>query len=132
VRSGEGVRDGEGPRGVARGASANSEHTVRQASKKNSMACTASELYRLSDRRMSAKLVPTFADSGCHVVSVTDSYGRILRLSRPGGRILQYNIYIPFDSKHRHLEYPLSSKRHYTLHCDSPVTKKEFIESLVT
>jgi hypothetical protein len=27
---------------------------------------------------MSAKLVPTFADRGCHVVSVTDPYGRIL------------------------------------------------------
>jgi hypothetical protein len=32
----------------------------------------ASELYRLSDRHLSAKLVPTFADRGCHVVSVTD------------------------------------------------------------
>jgi hypothetical protein len=31
-----------------------------------------------SDRRLSAKLVPTFADRGCHVVSVTDPYGRIL------------------------------------------------------
>jgi hypothetical protein len=27
------------------------------------------------DRRMSAKLVPTFADRGCHVVSATDPYG---------------------------------------------------------
>jgi hypothetical protein len=34
--------------------------------------------YRPSDRRLSAKLVPTFADRGCHVVSVTDPYGRIL------------------------------------------------------
>jgi hypothetical protein len=32
----------------------------------------ASELYRPSDRRLSAKLVPTFADRGCHVVSTTD------------------------------------------------------------
>jgi CBS-domain-containing membrane protein len=39
---------------------------------------SASELYRPSDRRLSAKLVSTFADTGCHVVSVTDSYGRIL------------------------------------------------------
>jgi hypothetical protein len=31
-----------------------------------------------SDRRMSAKLVPTFVDKECHVVSVTDPYGRIL------------------------------------------------------
>jgi hypothetical protein len=36
------------------------------------------DLYRSSDRRMSAKLVPTFADRGCHVASVTDPYGRIL------------------------------------------------------
>jgi hypothetical protein len=39
---------------------------------------SASELYRPSDRRLSAKLVPTFADRECHVVSVTDPYGRIL------------------------------------------------------
>jgi hypothetical protein len=38
----------------------------------------ASELYRREDRRLSAKLVPAFADKGCHVVSVTDPYGRIL------------------------------------------------------
>jgi hypothetical protein len=31
-----------------------------------------------SDRRLSAKLVPTFANRECHVVSVTDPYGRIL------------------------------------------------------
>jgi hypothetical protein len=34
-------------------------------------------LYRPSDRRLPAKLVPTFADRGCHVVSVTDPYSRI-------------------------------------------------------
>jgi hypothetical protein len=39
---------------------------------------SASELYRPSDRRLSAKLVPTFADIGCHVVRVTGPYGRIL------------------------------------------------------
>jgi hypothetical protein len=37
-----------------------------------------SELYRPSDRRLLAKLVPTFADRGCHVVSVTDPYDHIL------------------------------------------------------
>jgi hypothetical protein len=37
-----------------------------------------SELYRPSDRRLSAKLVPTFLDRECHVVSVTGPYGRIL------------------------------------------------------
>jgi CBS-domain-containing membrane protein len=41
---------------------------------------SASELYQPSDRRLSAKLVPTFADRGCHVVSVTDPYGCILGL----------------------------------------------------
>jgi hypothetical protein len=39
---------------------------------------SAIELYRPSDSRLSAKLVPTFADRGCHVVNVTDPYGRIL------------------------------------------------------
>jgi hypothetical protein len=35
---------------------------------------SASELYRPSDRRLSAKCLPIFVDRGCHVVSVTDSY----------------------------------------------------------
>jgi hypothetical protein len=39
---------------------------------------SASELYRLSDHRLLAKLVQTFADRGWHVDSVTDPYGRIL------------------------------------------------------
>jgi hypothetical protein len=39
---------------------------------------SARELYRPSYRRLSAKLVSTFADRGCHVVSVTDTHGRIL------------------------------------------------------
>jgi hypothetical protein len=33
---------------------------------------------RPSDRRLSAKLIPTFADIRCSVVGVTDFYGRIL------------------------------------------------------
>jgi hypothetical protein len=37
-----------------------------------------SELYQPSERRLSAKLVPTSADRRCHVISVTDPYGRIL------------------------------------------------------
>jgi hypothetical protein len=32
----------------------------------------------LTDRRLSVKWLPTFADRGCHVVSVTNPYGRIL------------------------------------------------------
>jgi hypothetical protein len=39
---------------------------------------SASELHRPSSRCLSAKLVPTCADGGCHVVSVTDPYSRIL------------------------------------------------------
>jgi hypothetical protein len=46
--------------------------------KKTSWSESASELYRQSDRRLSAKWLPTFADRGCHVVSVTDPSGRIL------------------------------------------------------
>jgi hypothetical protein len=39
---------------------------------------SASELYRPSDRRMSVKLVPTFSDRGCRVISTTDPHCRIL------------------------------------------------------
>jgi CBS-domain-containing membrane protein len=46
--------------------------------KLNFVAESASKLYRPSDLHLSAKLVPTFANRGCHMVSVTDSYGRIL------------------------------------------------------
>jgi hypothetical protein len=46
--------------------------------KKTPWSESASELYRPSDRRLSAKRLPTCADTECHVVSVTDSYGRIL------------------------------------------------------
>jgi hypothetical protein len=46
--------------------------------KKTPWSESASELYRLSDRRLSAKLLPSCADRGCHVVSVTDPSGRIL------------------------------------------------------
>jgi hypothetical protein len=39
---------------------------------------STSKLYPLSDCRLSAKLVPTFAARGCHMVSVTDPYDCIL------------------------------------------------------
>jgi hypothetical protein len=39
---------------------------------------SASELYQPSDCRLSAKLVPTLADGGSHVVGLTDPHGRIL------------------------------------------------------
>jgi hypothetical protein len=38
----------------------------------------ASEIFLPSDRCLSAKWLPTFVDRGCHVVSMTDPYGRIL------------------------------------------------------
>jgi hypothetical protein len=37
-----------------------------------------SELYRPSDCRLSARLVPTFGDRGCPVISATDPYDHIL------------------------------------------------------
>jgi hypothetical protein len=39
---------------------------------------SARELYRPRDRRLLAMLVPNFAEIGCHEVSVTDPYDRIL------------------------------------------------------
>jgi hypothetical protein len=45
---------------------------------RNGITKSVCELYRPNDHLLSAKLVSTFADRGCHVVSVTDSYGRIL------------------------------------------------------
>jgi hypothetical protein len=36
------------------------------------------QTYRPSDRRLSGKLVPTFADRGCRVVNGTDPHSRIL------------------------------------------------------
>jgi hypothetical protein len=39
---------------------------------------SASELYWPSDHWLSAKLAPTFADRGCHIVSVTEPHGRNL------------------------------------------------------
>jgi hypothetical protein len=58
------------------------EHNIRIGIKhiKNWTPCpeSASELYRWSGSRFPAKLMPTFADRGCYVVSVTDPYGRIL------------------------------------------------------
>jgi hypothetical protein len=42
--------------------------------KLNSETKSSSELYRPSDRRLSAKLVPTLADGGCRVVSATNPH----------------------------------------------------------
>jgi hypothetical protein len=46
---------------------------------------SASELYRPSDRRLSEKLVPTFADRGFDVVSVTDPHGSNLGFQNRSG-----------------------------------------------
>jgi hypothetical protein len=51
---------------------------IGKTNKQTPWSASASELYRPSDRRLSAKLVPTIADRGCHVVSLTDPCGRIL------------------------------------------------------
>jgi hypothetical protein len=47
------------------------------AKKLNSVAWVR-ERTMLRDRRLSAKLLPTFADRGCHVVSMTDPHSHIL------------------------------------------------------
>jgi hypothetical protein len=46
-----------------------------------------------SDRRMSAKLVPPFADKGCRVVSATDRHGPIL-----GFLDRRYDIHTKFNN----------------------------------
>jgi hypothetical protein len=63
------------------------------------------ELYRTSARRFSAKLVPTSADRGCHVVSVTDPYGRIL------GCLDRTCCVNPIDNTHY---APITSLEHFT------------------
>jgi hypothetical protein len=62
---------------------------------------SASEQYRTNNHCLSAKLVPTFADRGCRVVSVTDPYGSIfgfLDRSRILISILIYHHPKPIDS----------------------------------
>jgi hypothetical protein len=51
---------------------------IKQKKKQTPWPYSASELYGPSDRRLSAKLVRTFEDRGCGVVSATDPHGRIL------------------------------------------------------
>jgi hypothetical protein len=50
---------------------------TRSFNNNNSVALVREKLYRSSDRRLSTKLVPTFADRERRVVSATDSQGRI-------------------------------------------------------
>jgi hypothetical protein len=52
--------------------------SIYQTNKQTPWSESVTELYRPSARPLSAKWSPTCADRGCHVVSVTDPYGRIL------------------------------------------------------
>jgi hypothetical protein len=56
----------------------NNNNNIRIKIKKTPWSESASKLHRPNDRRLSAKWLPTFADRGWHLVSVTDPYGRIL------------------------------------------------------
>jgi hypothetical protein len=59
-------------------------HIVKYSEKTDLRGLSPRENYtdRPSDRRLLAKLVPTFKDRGRHVVSVSDPYGSILDRSR--------------------------------------------------
>jgi hypothetical protein len=46
--------------------------------KKNSVALVRERIILSSDRRLSVKLMPTFADRGCRVVSALDPHSLIL------------------------------------------------------
>jgi hypothetical protein len=52
--------------------------SINKQNKQTPWSESANELHRPSNRCLSAKWLPTCADRGCHVVSVTDPYGRIL------------------------------------------------------
>jgi hypothetical protein len=52
---------------------------------------------RLSDRRLSAKLVPTLADRGCRLVSETNPHVRYLPLFFA---FLDRSLYCPFNYPH--------------------------------
>jgi hypothetical protein len=52
--------------------------THTELTKLNTMALIRKRTIPTYDRRLSAKLVPTFTDTGCHVVSSMDPHGRYL------------------------------------------------------
>jgi hypothetical protein len=66
--------------------------------KKTSLLESTSELYRPRNRCLSTKLMSTFADRGCHVVSVTDPYDSILgfvdRIILSYARLNTMNIFL--------------------------------------
>jgi hypothetical protein len=82
------------------------------------------ELYRPSDRRLSAKLVPTFADRGCHVVSVMYSlrpYSQFLDRSNTlaiihQGRNTQNYITLKFYLSLNHYTEYLCNDAHNSSH----------------
>jgi hypothetical protein len=49
---------------------------IESEKKKRNLVALVRKLYRPSDRRLSAKLLPTITDRGCRVVSETDPHGR--------------------------------------------------------
>jgi hypothetical protein len=57
---------------------------------------SAIELYRPSDRRLSEKLVPTFAYRVCYVVSVTDPYGSHLAVQTNSRWTCKENVFSKF------------------------------------
>jgi hypothetical protein len=61
--------------GISSSRSPPGNHTTNK-QKKTPGLQSAGELYRPSDRRLSAKLVPTLADRGCRVVRATNLHGR--------------------------------------------------------
>jgi hypothetical protein len=79
---------------------------------------SASELYRPSDRRLSAKLVPTFADRGCHVVRRTLGF-----LDRMRNLWRQLYIRIVFSPVHT-----FKKQRHFWKIADHSAHKWSLIE----
>jgi hypothetical protein len=75
---------------------------------------SVSELYWPSDHRLSAKLLPTFADRGCHVVSMTDPYGCILSfLDQSTNKLLSLSLTLKLkhtkqDTKNQENSYLMS------------------------
>jgi hypothetical protein len=82
-------------------------HDEGENEKKPPLPESASGLYRPSDCRLSAKLVSAFADRGCHVVSVTDPYGRMKRnRKRKANRALSSNMHFyKFGLKGVHISF---------------------------
>jgi hypothetical protein len=57
--------------------SQNHDSGNKKPNKQSPLLESATELYLPSDLRFSVKLVPTFTDRGCRLVSVTDPFSNI-------------------------------------------------------